>query len=406
MGSDDDYRLIRAFMSSLSEGAALLAAEPGLLEARVGVGETPLHYLAIEDQIDAVRFLHEHGADLEAPNEFGETALRMCLRLGNRGVADYLLDQGADVHDRQRGETMLHEAACGGDVTLIRRVIAMGVPVSERSNLRETALSQAIFSGSLDAVRGLLEAGIDVNAHWDFDRTALSDAARKGRADIVELLLASGADPTLCDCLGHSPADEAEHEGHSELAARLSEAARSHHTGPRQPPGDLVIRPLAPDDREWVARVLAECWGSTRIVSRGHLHEAAALPGLAAFTSGDGIGLLTYRIEAGAMEVVTLDVARRQRGIGRALLSTAERIAIGAGCSRIWLVTTNDNARAQAFYAALGWTLVATHVGAVTQARALKPEIPERGYRNVPIEDELEYERLLASPAMPTEGGC
>ena len=63
MGRDDAYRLIRACCSSLDDAAALLQSEPLLLLERTGLGETPLHYLAVEDQVEAVRFLHEHGAD-------------------------------------------------------------------------------------------------------------------------------------------------------------------------------------------------------------------------------------------------------------------------------------------------------------------------------------------------------
>lgn len=159
------------------------------------------------------------------------------------------------------------------------------------------------------------------------------------------------------------------------------------------------VRPLSDSDRDWVRDTLARAWGSPRIVSRGRVHDADALPGLVAWLGTERAGLLTYAIEARAMEVVTLDALVRQRGIGTALLAEAERLARAAGCARIWLVTTNDNLRAQAFYTALGWTHVATHAGAVAAARALKPGIPERGDGGVPITDELEYERGLVADA-------
>ncbi len=161
----------------------------------------------------------------------------------------------------------------------------------------------------------------------------------------------------------------------------------------------LDVRPLTDADRDWVRDTLTRTWGSPRIVSRGRVHDADALPGLVAWLGSERAGLLTYAIEDGAMEVVTLDALVRQRGLGTALLAEAERLAREAGCSRLWLVTTNDNVRAQAFYTALGWTHVATHAGAIAAARALKPEIPERGYRNVPIRDDLEYERRLVADA-------
>lgn len=397
MSNEGMHRLVAACGTSLAEAATLLDAEPALLEARDGIGETALHYLAVEGELSAVRFLHERGADIEARNEFGESALDAALRLAHGAVARYLLDHGADVHGTDaHGRTMLHAAALGGDADLVRLVIDRGVPVDARDGMGETPLFTALLGDSPAAVvRCLAGAGAGVNERACFHATALHTAARYGQADVVELLLAAGADPTLRDVLGDAPADEADNEGFHALATRLRDAAGAHHAGPRTPPASLEVRALAEADRERAREILAASWGSTRVVSRGRLHDAGALPGLLACEGGAIAGLLTYRVDGGGMEVVTLDVddAHLQRGIGRALLAEAEHVAIASGCARLWLVTTNDNVRAQRFYAALGWTHVATHAGAIADARRLKPEIPERGYRDVAIEDELEYER-------------
>src|SRR5438552_12334180 len=70
--------------------------------------------------------------------------------------------------------------------------------------------------------------------------------------------------------------------------------------------------------------------------------------------------------------------------------------AVAAGCRRVWLVTTNDNAHAIAFYQRRGWDWVGFHRDAITEARrSLKPEIPERGEGGVPIRHEIELEILL-----------
>jgi hypothetical protein len=46
-------------------------------------------------------------------------------------------------------------------------------------------------------------------------------------------------------------------------------------------------------------------------------------------------------------------------------------------------------------YQRLGWDLVALHRGAVNEARAIKPEIPELGLDGIPIHSELELEIRL-----------
>jgi len=153
----------------------------------------------------------------------------------------------------------------------------------------------------------------------------------------------------------------------------------------------MEIRSLEPSDRQWSDAVVLEHFGSTRVVSRGLLHDASALPGFVALQDGVPIGLLLFRIDGGGCEVVVLVVERLRQGIGTALLESVRETASAAGCSHVWLVTTNDNVVAQSFYSSLGWPLVSVHQGAVTHARLIKPEIPQYGAGGVAIEDELEY---------------
>ena len=89
VGKEDAYRLIRTCCSSLKEAGDLLDAEPSLLDERTGLWETPLHYLAVEDEVDAVRFLHLRGASLGVRNDFGDSPLSEALSLGHKGTAAY-----------------------------------------------------------------------------------------------------------------------------------------------------------------------------------------------------------------------------------------------------------------------------------------------------------------------------
>ena len=62
----------------------------------------------------------------------------------------------------------------------------------------------------------------------------------------------------------------------------------------------------------------------------------------------------------------------------------------------LWLITTNDNVRALAFYQRWGLDLCAFRRGAVDESRrTLKPEIPPRAANGIPISHELELELLL-----------
>jgi ribosomal protein S18 acetylase RimI-like enzyme len=132
------------------------------------------------------------------------------------------------------------------------------------------------------------------------------------------------------------------------------------------------------------------------VVRRGRLQDASILPGFVAEDGGRPVGLATYRVDGDDCELVSIHVAREGRGAGTALLEAVVEAARVAGCSRVWLITTNDNLRAIRFYQRRGWDLVALDRDAVARSRELKPGIPERGEEGIPIRHELEFELRLA----------
>jgi GNAT superfamily N-acetyltransferase len=154
----------------------------------------------------------------------------------------------------------------------------------------------------------------------------------------------------------------------------------------------IRIRALEDGDREWLAARL-DAWDMRRLVSRGRLTEdAAILPGFVALHDGWRIGYALVRRDGNELEVVAIECEPRRRGAGKALLDAARDEARRRGCHRAWLITTNDNVNAIAFYLRCGWRLVAVHHDALEQSRTLKPEIPQVGEYGLPLRDELEFE--------------
>jgi len=133
------------------------------------------------------------------------------------------------------------------------------------------------------------------------------------------------------------------------------------------------------------------------MVSRGRLWE---IPDLAGFVVEGADGWLSYghyQIEGDSCEVVMLDSPIPGKGGSSAVLSAIAGVARAAGCRRLWLITTNDNLHALAFYQRRGFAIAALHRDAVTEARrTLKPEIPMIGENGIPIRDELELELALS----------
>lgn len=152
------------------------------------------------------------------------------------------------------------------------------------------------------------------------------------------------------------------------------------------------VRPLHDGDRDWVKLLLEERWLSTDIVTRGRVHRADALPGFAATLDDTPVGLVTYHIEDDACEIITLNSLVERWGIGSALIEAVREAAVAAGCSRLWLISTNDNQAALCFYQRKGFSVVAVYHDALEESRRLKPEITLLGMGDIPLLDEMELE--------------
>jgi GNAT superfamily N-acetyltransferase len=158
----------------------------------------------------------------------------------------------------------------------------------------------------------------------------------------------------------------------------------------------IDVRPLADDDRAWAVQVETDSWSKPVVARLGELVDPTQLPGFIAFLDGQRAGLASYAVRGEECELVTIRSLREGRGVRRALLDAVRDAAAAAGCTRLWLITTNDNLRALELCQRWGMEIVAFHRHAVTEARRhLKPSIPERGAHGIPIAHELELELRL-----------
>jgi N-acetylglutamate synthase-like GNAT family acetyltransferase len=155
------------------------------------------------------------------------------------------------------------------------------------------------------------------------------------------------------------------------------------------------IRELNKNDKDWVIELLTEHWGSARVVSRGRVHQADALPGFVAIHGCKPAGLITYNIEGKECEITTMNSIVEKMGIGTALIDAMKAVAGEKGCKRLWLITTNDNTHALRFYQKYGFKISAINVNAIEQSRKIKPEIPLTGNDDIPIRDEIELEMMI-----------
>ena len=142
---------------------------------------------------------------------------------------------------------------------------------------------------------------------------------------------------------------------------------------------EITVREIEPSDRDWVRSFLREHFGSTKVVSRNVVHQADDLPGFIALYRGEPSALLTYCVKHAELEVVSLHAASAGRGLGSHLLASVRQRARDLRCRRLWLITTNDNEPAIAFYTRWGMHLAAVVRSSAQCRYSLVRESPRVG---------------------------
>jgi GNAT superfamily N-acetyltransferase len=159
----------------------------------------------------------------------------------------------------------------------------------------------------------------------------------------------------------------------------------------------VQIVPVGDEHRDWLRKRVQEIWNGRFVVTRGVAYEPANLPGFVALRDGVPVGVATYRIEEeqNECELITIDSFVQWQGVGSALMDAVEEEARKHGCSRLWMITTNDNIDGLRFYQRKGYVISKVHLNAIEQSRKIKPSIPITGCYDIDIRDEIELEKYL-----------
>jgi len=196
----------------VAKGADVNAPEPD--------GTTALHWAVQRNDLDLVSRLLRAGAKVNVKNSFGVSPMFEAALAANPALIDRLLAAGADVESPNTdGQTALMVVAKTGQVEAARVLLKKGAKVNAVEKWRgQTALMWAVAQGHTAMVKELVANGADVNVRSivnDWDRqvtgepravyrpagglTPLLFAAREGCVDCVDLLVNAGADINYAD---------------------------------------------------------------------------------------------------------------------------------------------------------------------------------------------------------------
>jgi ankyrin repeat protein len=147
----------------------------------------------------AVAALLKKGADVNAAEGDGATALHWAVQLEDLESAVALVRAGANVNlANDLGATPLTVAASNGSARAVTLLLEAGADPNKAAAGRESPLMLAAWTGSADAVRALLDAGAAIDAREpERQQTALMWAASHRHPSVVRLLVSRGADVHL-----------------------------------------------------------------------------------------------------------------------------------------------------------------------------------------------------------------
>lgn len=201
-------RLLDAIRSGeVGAVSELLVEHPGLLRAEFD-GVSAARLAVYHRHPEIARLFVERGASLDVfdASALGET----------ESVAELLEQEPSRANAvASDGFTPLGLASFFGHPEAARLLLAKGADpnLAARNSTRVAPLHSAVAGGNVEIVRELLAHGADVNARQDLGFTPLHGAAVEGNPEMIGLLLAHGADRTMRDAGGKTPADLARERG-------------------------------------------------------------------------------------------------------------------------------------------------------------------------------------------------
>ncbi|XP_071108959.1 receptor-interacting serine/threonine-protein kinase 4-like [Haliotis cracherodii] len=161
----------------------LLRTGVNILNCRVG-GTTPLKEAAEEGYRDILELLLSKGADVSLVGDDCDTILHLACYGGDIGTVKYILSLNAVDFNKSRGmknRTPVMVAAYPGNRKVVNLLVTKGADVSLVDDYGDTILHLACRGGNVSTVRFLLSLNVvDIDARNKKGRIAAAIARNKG----------------------------------------------------------------------------------------------------------------------------------------------------------------------------------------------------------------------------------
>ncbi|XP_065832896.1 uncharacterized protein [Oscarella lobularis] len=185
---------------------------------------TSLHWAARNNRLGVAEFLIEKGANINARNKFGETPFLVASGRRNVNMVYVLLEAGCDIYAKNnRGNGPLAVAIENRLVNMIKLLVnGFGMDVNETHDKGYTSLHLATNLNNVDIVKFLIiDSGANIEAKDQWNRTPFLIAVCHGYNTLVELLASRGCNVKATNSEGAGALDLACIWGHAETVEVL-----------------------------------------------------------------------------------------------------------------------------------------------------------------------------------------
>jgi len=114
--------------------------------------------------------------------------LGIAVRNGDIDQIKYLIKQGADVNAKDRnGNTALHGAVYKGHKEIVNLLLVREADINAKNYKQETVFHLAALKGHTAIVKALVIAGVDINDTFLYS-PAINNAIEKGKTELIDLV--------------------------------------------------------------------------------------------------------------------------------------------------------------------------------------------------------------------------